>query len=156
MTQFSGKKANIYAVIKEEDTTTLFDHFIIDNKVLFLSELKDIISRLQTIGKRTGAQEYFFKLKEGKPGDGVCALYDNPNSNLRLYCIRYGNDLIVVGGGGHKPKSIRALQEDAKLKAENELLKWLSQEITKRTTDGTIIFSEDGFEGELIIEDYEA
>ncbi|MEQ9231474.1 MAG: hypothetical protein RIF46_12395, partial [Cyclobacteriaceae bacterium] len=108
MTQFSGNKANIYGVIKENDTQTLFDHFVIENKTSFLSELKDITSRLQTIGHKVGAQEYFFKPNEGKLGDGVCALYDKPESNLRLYCIRYGNDLIIVGGGGPKSKKIRA------------------------------------------------
>ncbi|MBK6979124.1 MAG: hypothetical protein IPH28_20170 [Cytophagaceae bacterium] len=60
-------------------------------------------------------------------GDGVCALYDDPDRNLRLYCIRYGKQIVVLGGGGHKPKTIRALQEDEKLKQENYLIRNISK-----------------------------
>ncbi len=36
-------------------------------------------------------------------------------SNLRLYCIRLGSAVVILGGGGHKPKTIRTLQDDTKL-----------------------------------------
>lgn len=110
-----------------------------------------MISRLKTIGHRTGAREQFFKLKEGKPGDGVCALYDKPKKNLRLYCIRYGSLLLIVGGGGLKKKSIRTLQEDEKLKKENKFLKKVSKDIQKRMKEGDIRLSDDymDFDGDL-------
>jgi len=56
--------------------------------------------RLKIIGNETGARESFFKTKEGIPGDGVCTLYDTPDKKLRLYCIRYGKQLIIIGAGG--------------------------------------------------------
>lgn len=80
------------------------------------------------------------------PGDGVCALHDMPNSNLRLCCIRYGNSLIILGGGGPKSKQIRALQENNKLTKENYLLRRLSIEITNRTTEGEISFTNEGMD----------
>jgi hypothetical protein len=76
----------------------------------------------------------------------VCALYDNPDSNLRLYCICYGTQIIIVGNGGHKPKTIRALQEDAKLTKENSLIKEISQQITQRIKDKDIRFTPDYME----------
>jgi len=153
-TQLSGNKASIYTIYVCEDNKTLLEKFIEENKNLHLSELNDIILRLKVIGTKTNAREQFFKLKEGKPGDGVCALYDEPNSNLRLYCIRYGSILLIVGGGGPKSKKIRALQEDKKLTYENKILKEISEEIRKRTKEGTIKFTNNGkdFEGDLEFE----
>ena len=86
------------------------------------------------------------------PGDGVCALYDDPDKNLRLYCIRYGSLIVILGGGGHKPKNIKALQEDEKLTKENNLLKAISQEISSRIKDREISYTNDhmDFEGDLI------
>lgn len=88
--EFSGTQASVYSIYIEEEEMTLYDRFVIENKDQFFDEINDINKRLINIGK-IGARENFFKLKEGNPSDGVCALYDNPNSNLRLYCIRYGN-----------------------------------------------------------------
>jgi len=119
--KFSGNKASVYSIIIGNEQETLFDKFLKENVYLFTSEIKDILMRLSTIGQKTGARIDFFKEFEGRPGDGVCALYDKPGSKLRLYCIRYGSQLIVVGNGGPKPKSIRAFQENDKLEDETHM-----------------------------------
>lgn len=79
-------------------------------------------------------------------------MYDDEESNLRLYCIRYGMQLIIVGGGGYKPKSIRALQKDEKLRKENYFLREMSALITERVKEKEIEFSNDGmdFTGNLM------
>src|SRR6056297_256448 len=100
--KLSGAEASVYSVFLLNKQDTLFNRFINENKNLFKSELKDIINRIKVIGNKTGASEQFFKLKEGKHGDGVCALYDHPDRNFSLYCIRYVKTLIIVGGGGEK------------------------------------------------------
>jgi len=76
---------------------------------------------------------------------------------LRLYCIRYGTQLVVIGNGGPKPKSIRALQEDVKLTDENYFLKWLSCEITIRIREKEICYTNDflDFSGDLEFQDDE-
>lgn len=155
LNKLSGGKASIYTVHLENEQKTLFDLFLEENKISFKSELKDIVSRLNVIGNKTGANEYYFKQKEGKPGDGVCALYDKPNSKLRLYCIRYGSSIVILGGGGYKSKSIREFQKDDKLTEENYFLRQLSKEITTRIKDGEIRFSTDymDFEGDLTFND---
>ena len=122
--QFSESKASIYGVWFEYMQKTSFDSFILENKNVFLSELKDIISRLKSIGNATGAREQFFKINEGIPGDGVCALYDSPDKKLRLYCIRYGTLIVITGGGG--PKEVQKLQQNNKLKDENYFLRDIS------------------------------
>lgn len=154
MKQLSGNKASIYSIYIGDEQKTLFERFIEENKISFISELKDILSRLKTIANIEGAREQYFKINEGKPGDLVCALYDRPKSNLRLYCIRFGSSLIILGGGGNKPKTTRALQENPKLKSENEILLKLSEELLKRQRTREIFLVNDymDFEGDLEFE----
>lgn len=153
--ELSGKKASIYTIVKEGDKKSLFEMFIEENSITFKSEILDILKRLNTIANKTGAREGFFKLKEGKPGDGICALYDQPGSKLRLYCIRFGHEIIIIGGGGTKPKNISALQENDKLKSENYQLREIAQQIMKAQKEKDIWFTKDyfGFEGDLKFED---
>ena len=154
--QLSGYKGSIYTILIDDEKNTAFKKLITNNQILFKSEIKDIVARLKIMGSKTGMRENFFKVNEGKPGDGVCALYDQEESNLRLYCIRYGSQLIILGGGGHKPKTTRTLQDDPVLKKENFILRELSKLITEKMKDKEIWFSEDGleFEGDLTIENH--
>lgn len=149
-----GNKSSVYSVYLSEERKTVYEKFQLENLPTFKSEIVDIVKRIHVIGKKTGAQESFFKLKEGKPGDGVCALYDRPDSKLRLYCIRFGSVLLIVGGGGEKPKGMRALQESEKLTEENYLLRELSAEISRRQKDGDIKITANGMdlEGDLEFE----
>jgi len=125
--QFNGKGCNVYTVRTDDLGETLFDGFINECIVSFISETKDILMLLNAIGHKEGAREHYFKHAQGKPGDGLCALYDRPGSHLRLYCIRFGMDIIILGGGGQKLKSIKALQEDLKLTTVNDLLKRIAK-----------------------------
>lgn len=151
----SGKKASCYTVILSGENESLFERFLSENSVTFKSEILDILARLRTIANHTGAREGFFKSNEGKPGDGICALYDQPGSNLRLYCIRFGQELIILGGGGPKSKAIRALQESEKLKTENYQLREIAQYIITALKEKDIRFSDDflDFEGQLKFEE---
>ena len=149
--KFSGSEASVYTIMLIDEGVSLLERFVSENSISHKDETKDILARLITIGHKTGAREQFFKFKEGKPGDGVVALYDKPDSNLRLYCIRYGSLIVIVGGGGYKPKSISALQEDPKLTAENAILLKVSKDIQNRTKERAIKFINDGmdFEGDI-------
>lgn len=152
ISSLSGNKASVYSVIIDNEDITLYERFLAENKTSFLSEIKDINKRLEIIGKQTGAREHYFKPNEGDLGDGVAALYDLPSKNLRLYCIRYGTQLIILGGGGKK--KVQKLQQDAKLKLENFLLRDISKLITEKLNDD-LFFINDGldFDGNLEFED---
>lgn len=149
--ELSGRECSIYHVYLEELEAYLYDIFWEENENLCEDELWDIDDRLYIMGHKMGAREEFFKLYEGKPGDLVCALYDRPDAKLRLYCIRYGMDLIVIGGGGEKSKDIRAYQEDDNLNRQAEIIKTISDAIYEKQRDGDIQFANFGkdFEGEL-------
>lgn len=151
---FSGEETSFYSPYIEEYGETLFEQFLRENLSSYRNEVMDILERMDGMAHDTGARPGFFKEKEGAPGDLVCALYDKPGSKLRLYCIRYGYSLIILGGGGPKSKAIRALQENPKLKDENYLMREISNAIYQRQLDREIRFSEDDldFEGDLDFE----
>lgn len=142
--RITGNKATIYGVMFDDIQMNSFEIFLNENKNVFKSELNSIITRLVSIGKITGAREQYFKLNEGIPGDGVCALYDSPDKKLRLYCIRYGTTIVILGGGGKK--KVQKFQENKKLKDENYFLRDLSTVITKRIMEGEIWYSDNYME----------
>lgn len=142
----SGEQTSFFTVRILGEQFTLFEKFIIENKTTYPNELNYISDRLTAMASATGAREQFFKMDEGNPGDGVCALYDFPEKNLRLYCIRYGCVSVILGGGGEKPKNMKALQESEKLTQENYLLRRISTGITKALKDGLINWSDDGMD----------
>ena len=149
----AGSKATFYSVLVDDDSETLFEKFYEENKNIFREELKSIVKTLDTIALDNGARRSYFKENEGKLGDLVCALYDTPKSNLRLYCIRLGSTVIILGGGGQKLKTIRALQEDIKLTEENYLMRKLSELLYKKIKEGEIYWQDEmTLSGNLIID----
>jgi predicted house-cleaning noncanonical NTP pyrophosphatase (MazG superfamily) len=153
LTDFSGQKASVYSIKFEDETDTLLDKFLIENNSKYPEELDSIFETIYQIANYHGARRQYFKENEGKIGDLVCALYDNPNSNLRLYCIRFGTTVILLGGGGFKAKEIRALQEDPKLKSENYLIRQISELINQKMKEKDIYWeNEFKLNGNLIID----
>ena len=146
LTALSGPKTTIYSVILGDDKETLLDHFIEEFQDEHHLEVAGIIQRIKAIGNTVGVRESYFKLNEGKLGDGVCALYDEPERKLRLYGILFGKCVLILGGGGPKPKSIKALQESPKLKKENEYMRIISACIAERMKEKTILWSNDEIE----------
>lgn len=147
--QLSGNEATLYSVLLENEQKTLFERFIDKHINSFRSEIREISGRLRAIGTEVGAREGWFKHNEGAYGDFCCALYDKPNKKLRLYCIRYGSQIVVLGGGG--PKNVRAWQDDPDLTTEMEWLKELAKELGQRLEDREITYTRDflEFEGDL-------
>ena len=105
--EFSGNKAHIYSVLLDDAEDTLFDQFIEENRTLYYRDLREIVKQLKVMGDNTGCQIEFFKLNEGRLGDGVAAIW---SGRIRLYCLRFDSSLIIVGDGGYKSPKIRAYQ----------------------------------------------
>lgn len=150
-TDLSGPACSIYSVKVDDCADTLFDEFIDKYYDDYTEEIQNIYDRLKVIGRELGMREQFFKPNEGSPGDGVCAFYDIPESNLRLYFISYGKDLIILGDGGPKPKSIRTWQESTQLTTAVNELRQISSLIAKATREKVIRITQGGFDGEMIL-----
>ena len=121
ITDLSGDACKIYSVARDDSEDTLLE--------LFLDEFDS---------------EGFFRENEGKPGDGVVALLNAPHFPLRLYGIRFGTSLLILGSGGKKGIHTRTWQQDSKLKSSAEQMIRLSALITQRIKDKEITLASDG------------
>jgi hypothetical protein len=139
--KLSGREASVYAVVLEGESHSVFEGFLAEYQTNYRSEILDIIARLKVIGHRTGARKDFFKEFEGEIGDLVCALYDDPDKKLRLYCMRFGGDFVILGGGG--PKEVRAWQDDPNLKYHAETMIAIAKKVHGRFKDGDLCWTTD-------------
>jgi hypothetical protein len=155
MQPFSGNEAKVYSLLPEGETETLFDKFVNEYKGEFKDEIKNILKTLYQIGHTTGARSSFFKQHEGKFGDFVCALFDVPEKNLRLYCIRFGMVAIILGVGGEKSAGVIAWQDDEKLTQEATQMIEIAKDILKRMDEGDLYWSDDRTEIEGNLKNYD-
>ena len=160
MEPFSGSEAKVYSIIPEGEEETLFNKFVDENAVAYKEEVKDILKRLMQIGHTTGARESFFKHEGDKEflrkfGNYVWALYDDNEKKLRLYCIRFANVAIILGGGGYKDKSVRKWQDDKKLSEEVRKVMAYAESILKQLDDGDLYWSADRTELEGNLKNYD-
>lgn len=150
--EFDPIMGHIYSVAVDDSDDTLYDSFLEENVAEYHTELEEITSKLKVMSLKTGFTDNYFKLNEGKPGDGICAITDL-KKKLRMYCIRFGNILLVLGGGGPKSPKIRALQEDPKLLLENSVIKKVSDAMANAIKEKTLKIGDDGMLlGNTIIE----
>ena len=152
---YSGEMASLYTVMVDAPSgaiTTKLDQFIKKYRDTYPKELMDIVRRLKSLGNTTGCTENFFKLDEGLDhNDLVCALYDVPEINLRLYCIRLSDQITILGDGG--PKTTRTWQEDKNLEREVHAMMNVSKIVRAKIRNGDLRISADGLrlEGDLWI-----
>ena len=151
--ELSGECCKIYSISYDGEEDTLLDKFMDTYTVEYDEAVEELWKKLKFIGNEGGAREQFFRIGEGRPGDGVVALLKRSGFSLRLYGIRYGNCLLIVGSGGIKSKGIRSWQDDPVLKQSATEMIAISEAITKRIKDKEIKILADGsLEGDLLFE----
>lgn len=144
----------------EHDKITFYSFVIDDNKScemeLFIkglssvdriNDLTQIINLLDKISQN-GSQERYFRY-EGKMSDNVCALPDHYliNSDCRLYCLRYGDAILILGNGG--VKSTATYQEDGHLNECVETLQLIDKKINALIKSGGIKIENKTITGQL-------
>ncbi len=139
----AGKNgANIYAIVPKGQTISSFQAFLQKHVPTYIEELREINTTISSYAKY-GAREYFFQKKhEGKHGDGICAIFDEKETHLRLYCIRHSENILILGGGGVKPKNIRAWQECPILSKEVNFLIKVAKDFRKQLKKGIIVIED--------------
>lgn len=146
-----GKRVAVYSIVWNDEETTLFERFILENRDAYPKELIDLRNQINVIANSTGIRDNFFEKPEGKFGQDVWALFDHGKRRLRLYCMQLGHVVIILGGGG--PKNTRTLQEDPKLKFENGLMRIVSDALTQRIRDKEIWWTDDDLTGNFLFDD---
>lgn len=126
---------NFYSIHLSEEELSELERFFekFPEGSPFDEDVDTIIAWLDKIGE-TGALERYFRY-EGKYGDGVSAI-PIETSNLRLYCIRLSDRILIFGNGG--VKNCAAWQDSDTLAEYVEMLVDTSRFITSRLANGTL------------------
>lgn len=141
--------------LNKDKTCTLYTiQFVTEDKgeyVRFYNRFKDdavynadlvrIAKFIETIADR-GAMERYFR-PEGKMNDRVCAL-PVVKSNLRLYCLRLSDSILILGNGG--VKDTRTYNENEELSGYVVTLQNFDRLIKDGVKDGTITIAENTIE----------
>lgn len=153
--ELSGPACKIYSVAFDGDGgDTLFDEFLDRLEADYSKELDELWASLAFMGREGGARIQFFRENEGEPGDGVVALLKESGYPLRLYAIKYGTILLILGSGGYKDPNIAAWQDDAILTKHATEIIHISAKITERIKEKDITIGPDGtLTGDLYFED---
>ncbi len=103
-----GVRCNIYTVKFNGETENEFNKFIKQFQISCREEVETILVKLETMRNKTGARQEYFK------DEGPSSVYRlKGTKKLRLYCLRYGDSIIVIGGGNIK--KVSTYQEDKSL-----------------------------------------
>lgn len=153
--ELSGPACKIYSIAYDGNgDDTLFDEFLDRLDEEYPNEVDEIWAKLVFMGQEGGARVQFFRENEGLPGDGVVALLKESGFPLRLYAIRYGTILLILGSGGYKYADIAAWQDDPVLAERAREMIRISAKITERIREKDIVISPDGtLTGDLYFED---
>lgn len=126
---------NFYSIQMDDEALSELERFFekFPQGCPFDDDVDTIIAWLDKIGE-TGALERYFRY-EGRYGDGVSAI-PIETSNLRLYCIRLSDRILIFGNGGVKDCS--TWQDSEALTEYVEMLVDTSRFITSRLANGTL------------------
>ena len=122
----------------------IIEKFLQDTKIAASPDFQSILGRIDDIANKLGCQDYLFKEKESRFSDAVVALN---RGNLRLYCCRYGNIILILDSGGIK--DTRTYQESPKLNQSINMMAYISNRIDQRIKDKDIKIIPNQFKGDL-------
>ena len=127
--------ANFYSIHLDEQEISELERFFekFPEGCEYDEEVDTIIAWLDKIGE-IGALERYFR-HEGRYGDGVSAI-PIETSNLRLYCIRLNEKILIFGNGGIK--DCQTWEGSETLAEYVETLIDTSRFISSRIADGTL------------------
>lgn len=140
MEDLSGDAAKVYSVMLEGEEYSLLEQFVLDNGA-HKKEIQEMFKHLSLMGHRYGCKPHYFKEGEGSPGDGMVALRFK---QMRLYCLRFDNTCIFVGGGGYKPPGIAAYQENDALNRVAQQMRLICASINNAIIEKDLIILQDG------------
>ncbi|MCC6723275.1 MAG: hypothetical protein IT258_02105 [Saprospiraceae bacterium] len=129
------EKVNFYAfqIEGEEDTEPdkFFNRF--ENELEVAEDLNNLIAWIEEIGDKRGAKEYLFRFEESAQALPPSAkfLVELPVRDLRLYCVRLSDEIVILANGGLKTSQKVAESPDlmAKFRFANRVSKCISEMI---------------------------
>lgn len=107
-----GRKAKIYSIQFDGEEEHEFQKFITNPEVIKHPDFQPLRKKLKELYDKRGLLNQFFRPEDDKCLHPEISRIDYGTGKLRLYCIRWSDDLLILGGGGIKPDDIRFWQDD--------------------------------------------
>lgn len=132
-------KVNFYTLRFDEDDKSTTEYFIAAYRHSHTDDLKKLRAWLKNIQER-GAREYYFRFE-----NNACA---GPKEvcGLRIYCIRCGDKVVILNGGG--AKTSRTAQEGVFTKKYFDFINRVEKKFREKIQAGEITY--EGFYGERL------
>lgn len=140
---------SLYSICFDGSQETEFEKFInkFKDNATVNHEYRTILLALERI-LGNGALERYFRM-EGKMNDDLCALAID-SRQLRLYCLRISDQILIAGNGGIK--TTRTYQENEELNGYVMNLQQFDRLLKQAQAEGTITIEENvinGIEGKV-------
>lgn len=110
-----GRKAKIYSIQFDGENKNEFQKFIEDPEVRNHPDFQSLRKKIKEIYDKRGLLQHYFRPEDDKCLHPEISRIDYGTGKLRLYCIRWDDTLLILGGGGVKPDDVRFWQEDPEL-----------------------------------------
>ena len=110
-----GRKAKIYSIQFDGEEKHEFEKFLEKSEVQNHPDFQALRKKLKEMYNKRGLLEDYFIPEDDRCLHPEISRIDYGTGKLRLYCIRWDDNLLIVGGGGVKPDDIRFWQEDTVL-----------------------------------------
>lgn len=147
----SGNKTNIYSIrfINSDDTSHILNEtekFFDKIKNSNPEEYQTFIALLKNIVNISGAKEKFFRDESNADCNFLKALIrldvigKKYKGNIRLYCLYYGQNKVILGNGDFK--STRTFNEDDNLNKIARILQKLDKALDEKEKDKEVYWEE--------------
>jgi len=113
-----GRKAKIYSIQFDGEDIHEFEKFLEDQKVRNHPDFQPLRKRIKELYDKRGLLAQFFRPEDDKGIRLEICRIDYGTGTLRIYCIRWDDNLLILGGGGVKPGDVRFWQESPGLSIE--------------------------------------
>jgi hypothetical protein len=137
--EFSGEAASFYSVNYNGSKDSLFDEFRDKyfNIRKYRKNMGTTILQISQLGSSFGAVDRFFEPNDPFPADRVCYLHLRNWPKIRLFCIRFSKNLVVIGSGG-------LIDQTSTVNREKNKMSHISELITIKMHHGDLRITHDG------------
>ena len=112
-----GRKAKIYSIQYDGEGNHEFHKFVTNSEVRNHPDYQALRKKIKELYDKRGLLPQYFRPEDERCLNPEICRIDYGVGYLRLYCIRWSDKLLILGGGGIKPNDIRFWQESAELSA---------------------------------------
>ena len=131
---------------EQSETDAFFSR--IENEPMLIDDLNLLVAWIQEIGQNRGAKSRYFRFENDAaalpPPARIMAELGNSYCQLRLYCIRLSDEIVILANGGRKTS--QTVQNSPELMAYFRFANKMAQQLIELIQSGELVL-----DGKLIV-----